>query len=640
MSERSRRAPASGSRSGGSSARPGDIINNTKQKRRSKAEIEEEKRAKEAARVEKDMKAEAKKKTSVRRVAAEQDKLRQEDAQARATAARPDLRTAQLKKPIQPREASVEPSRSLSLSLSTDLDAPMNDIRSNHDMGSPSRESDHHMGSPPHDHDDHGAPDPDSGDDYVDDDHGNGAADDPDLEDDSSGDEMEAQIAALLQKKREKDTARNLKPPKAKKKKGAMRAEIEREQDVPSKPPAKRKSAAPHGAGNPNPTKKPKATEGGLVADWQKVVGVEKAPKKSATSWDRSRASHASSTTSATSATSGLPGMVSSGDEFGPGAFEDEEPAPSMGITLTKKLISLDVDGKAQRESNAKSTFVNADLPFTGDIRADLAYYHDNVIPEIIDWAATLDNPFIAPSVPEFQKTLEKIWKKHFSAYPCTEAVVFLAGAAIGNWRSKIGKIALALIVQRINELETVQERRDWVAEQSRDLTFIYREPETKGGSYRSTLFLEVFGKAHLTTVLKTDVSYGHPTGAASLVCAALERGFNICREGSSSNEGVKRRGKKTASSFVASPWAERAANYLPPIKTLTLKKWSEIFELGTEYVSAKIAGDDLFSEHSTDGDDSEAPRYIDPRARVQVSDDESDGAPDAGASSSAKTVI
>ncbi|KAJ6521203.1 hypothetical protein DFH09DRAFT_1426167 [Mycena vulgaris] len=59
-----------------------------------------------------------------------------------------------------------------------------------------------------------------------------------------------------------------------------------------------------------------------------------------------------------------------------------------------------------------------------------------------------------------------------------------------------------------------------------------------------------------------------------------------------------------------------------------------------SEYVSAKIAGDDLFSEHSTDGDDSEAPRYIDPRARVQVSDDESDGAPDAGASSSAKTVI
>jgi hypothetical protein len=43
----------------------------------------------------------------------------------------------------------------------------------------------------------------------------------------------------------------------------------------------------------------------------------------------------------------------------------------------------------------------------------------------------------------------------------------------------------------------------------------------TQTGAYRSELVLRVFA-AHLQTVLKTDVSYGHPVGAMAISCAAV----------------------------------------------------------------------------------------------------------------------
>ncbi|KAJ6590371.1 hypothetical protein B0H10DRAFT_2092249 [Mycena sp. CBHHK59/15] len=345
---------------------------------------------------------------------------------------------------------------------------------------------------------------------------------------------------------------------------------------------------------------------GGLKANWQKDLGLPKPVKKSATLWNRS-VSRASST-SATSVATQPSAMLSAGDVIG--EFDQEEDESSvraaraakgtaatakMGITLKKKTVVVD-------------------------------HFQDTFIPDLIDWAATLDDPFAANSHPSFQPTVEAIWNKYFTAYKIDAAVEYMAVSALGNWRSDIGKRALKAVSDHLKTIDKATLRREWVADQSYDLTFLYRDPATKGGSYRSELFLRTFG-AHLRIVIKSDVSYGHPTGAASLCAAALERVLSLCQDGSPSIDGLPRKGKKSVLSFVAIPWADRASKYLTPIKTLTLQKWREIFNLASVFQNPKgNAIPDIFEQSAdgTDGGDS-SDGYLDPRSRVIVSDDEAE---------------
>lgn len=114
-----------------------------------------------------------------------------------------------------------------------------------------------------------------------------------------------------------------------------------------------------------------------------------------------------------------------------------------------------------------------------------------------------------------------------------------------------------------------------------------------------------------------------------------LERALGICKSGDVSTNGHQRRGKNSIHNFVAEPWAERAANYLPPIKALSLQKWSEIFSLGMKYRNPKgISDTDIFenSADSTDGDEA-SNGYLDPRSCIVISDDEPEDDDDDGSS-------
>ncbi|KAJ6526364.1 hypothetical protein B0H19DRAFT_1197253, partial [Mycena capillaripes] len=305
-----------------------------------------------------------------------------------------------------------------------------------------------------------------------------------------------------------------------------------------------------------------------------------------------------------------------------------------MGITLTKKTVDIDVDGKAKRERKPK--YSNKDLPFPADsFHVDLKHYHKTFAADLIDYVATFPEPFIITIQPEFKTSVKDIWMSYFSAYDLTAAVTFLAKALVGNWRSAIGKRAIAVVKEHMERLPTLEARRKWVAGQRHNLAFLYRDKATKTGSYRSDLFLQTFA-AHPAIALKITFSYGFPIGAAALTAAALERALLLCKDGSLSIEGQARKGRKAAHSFVPVPWAERAASYLPPIRTLTEQKWQEIYNLARQYTTFRgDAVTDPF-DNSTDGGES-TDGYVDPRSQVVVSDDEveGDGANDGGPHSS-----
>ncbi|KAJ7673383.1 hypothetical protein B0H17DRAFT_1083249, partial [Mycena rosella] len=204
-----------------------------------------------------------------------------------------------------------------------------------------------------------------------------------------------------------------------------------------------------------------------------------------------------------------------------------------------------------------------------GDIvnhAADLKHFQTAYIPDLIDWIGTLADPFGASSHPEFMAQVGRMWVK--------------AVAACGNWRSTIGKRGVKAVVEQLNKIKTVQGRRDW-------------EPSL------INLIIRTFG-AHLHIAMKTEEFWGHPTGALSLCAAAVERALSLCRNGYLRTEGLPRKGKATALSFIAVPWADRAASYLPPIKTLTLQKWQEIFSLGHAFKTDKgSVEDNIFNKDS-----------------------------------------
>ncbi|KAJ6507607.1 hypothetical protein DFH09DRAFT_1334473 [Mycena vulgaris] len=599
-------------------ARPGNVVNDAKQKRRTKAEIARDNLAKKAEKETKAQEAAKKKDSGVKRIAAAEDEIRRQDEHARATAARPDLFTAQLKRLT----CAAPPPPILSRSTATeDEDLTMDDV--NNPGGTGAQDDDEAMGSGGEGMGTGGDSDRDGDPDYVESDVERGLespgqnadedSGDADHDMDDDNDDIQAQIAAFAQKlkaKKQRERATKARPQK-----GALRSEIQIFRELGASSGSKRKHVDGGEPALTEPTaKKPKAMAGGLKANWQKEVGLPKPVKKSTTSWNRSvsRASSTSATTPEPSATSSV------GDVLG--EFDREEDESTMGITLKTKTVVVDVNGKTKTEP--KRRYTNADLPFPPDGHAaDLKHYQETFIPDLTDWAATLDDPFVAHNHLAFKSTVANIWTKYFSAYKIDASVEYMATSALGNWRSDIGKRAIKAVVDRLDTLGTARARRDWVAEQSFDLAFLYRDPATK-----AHLFLQTFA-AHLRIVMKTDVSYGHPTGAASLCAAALERALSLCQTGSLNNEGQRRNGKKSVLSFVAEPWAERAANYLPPIKTLTLQKWQEIFNLASAFQTSKGKGFSDIFDYSADGTDS-SDGYLDPRSRVVVSDDEDEDNP------------
>jgi len=156
-------------------------------------------------------------------------------------------------------------------------------------------------------------------------------------------------------------------------------------------------------------------------------------------------------------------------------------------------------------------------------------------------------DPFAVNSHPDLQDVVEYLWGEEFPEIPADDAVQAVASSAIRNWRSAIGKHAL----QWLNKIFAAEpfknsksQRKEYVENELKDLAYIYRDPQTKSGAYRSSSMMEVY-TLHQQIITKTDRFYGHGTGALSLCAAALWRTGNAPT-------------KDTKTSFIRRPRAVR----------------------------------------------------------------------------------
>ncbi|KAJ6529473.1 hypothetical protein DFH09DRAFT_1412199 [Mycena vulgaris] len=562
-----------------SSARPGDIVNAAKQKRRSTQEkAADELREKQAKIAEANAAIETHQ-AGVQRVADKEEALRCEDEHARKNSARPDLITAEVK-------------RKMAMEATGASEAGPDE---NHEL-SEMDEDDNEYEPPADEH----------------------------SEDDSAhdiSDDHEAVAAFLKSRQAKKKAGKAAKAPKA-----ALRAEINDAGGftIPAEVSLKRKPSSQVASQSIEvQPKKSKTVLGGKVKGWKSIIApkASKAPQSTVTA--RGRADSNAS----------MPSLVVVSLPIG--EFGNEESQASllaargsksanviadatakMGISLVAKDVQLKVDGKVKREP--KPQFTNAHLPFPNNSHSkDLQFWQAAFIVEMYSWGARKQDIFAINSHPDFKDLVTELWNLHFGAYPINDAVYAQAAAAFCNYRSKMGKTGIKNVHDAVNsdDLPTIEDRAEWVRDKLFDSNFVYENEEEMTGAYRGELLLRTFA-AHLGAVKNCDVFYGHPVGALATACAATERALHMYKTGTCSTDGVKGKGKRSAASFVAVPWAARVKAYLPGIMKLSDQKWAKIIALATPFIdnATQITADD------TEGDESE-----DSRGLIVISDDSAD---------------
>jgi hypothetical protein len=92
-----------------------------------------------------------------------------------------------------------------------------------------------------------------------------------------------------------------------------------------------------------------------------------------------------------------------------------------MGIKLrTADIAAVKHDASAHRP--ARPRYKNGHFPFENPMR-DLLTWRDAVLPPIIDWAGTIEDPFAVNSHPDLQDIVEYLWDEEFPEIPADDAV-------------------------------------------------------------------------------------------------------------------------------------------------------------------------------------------------------------------------
>lgn len=95
-----------------------------------------------------------------------------------------------------------------------------------------------------------------------------------------------------------------------------------------------------------------------------------------------------------------------------------------MGIQLKKVDITAIKHGTTGRRS-AKPRYKNSDLPFRNPTR-DLQTWREDVIPHILEWAGSLEDPFSISSHPNLEDVITYAWDEEFPGISADDAVQYV----------------------------------------------------------------------------------------------------------------------------------------------------------------------------------------------------------------------
>lgn len=95
-----------------------------------------------------------------------------------------------------------------------------------------------------------------------------------------------------------------------------------------------------------------------------------------------------------------------------------------MGVQLkTTDITAIKRNATAHR--SAKPRYKNSDLPFKNSSR-DLETWREAVLPHILDWAGSLDEPFSISTHPDLEEITKYAWDEEFPEISADGAVHYV----------------------------------------------------------------------------------------------------------------------------------------------------------------------------------------------------------------------
>ncbi|KAF5328288.1 hypothetical protein D9758_018164 [Tetrapyrgos nigripes] len=417
-------------------------------------------------------------------------------------------------------------------------------------------------------------------------------------------------------KKEEAKKKRAEKTKEQKEKRKGLRASVDVARQVgPSAPiaPAKSKVTGKRKADEKekesvNPPKRLKDSIGGLAKNWSSKVYNQSASSSLASS-DHSK-------------------------DFDSGGQLENVEAVSVSREAAAaeiKLVDADVDEIDKKESgrgNKKARHVvkQGQLPFPDTtFKTNTQRFQTILVPRVIDFVATLENPFDAsPADNRLQSIVKNEWTQVFSSLPdtvnmdgkpiqraCHPAIMPLALSGVRTWRTGVGEAGMTAMEELwkeedMKEYDSVDSRAEWVNDELDGLRFLYGEPDAPKGA-RSTflgrLVITVF--AYHVNIIAGPTSashggtYGDPTGALALCCTSVLRALLYWKSGTNLKP-AKSSGRNTKESFSSANWTSQVKTFYNPAKKLTSDQWNEIFFACEEYLEAKPGHRKQFAPESS----------------------------------------
>lgn len=378
--------------------------------------------------------------------------------------------------------------------------------------------------------------------------------------------------------------------------------------------------------------KRGKKSEGGLMANWKKLVNYtnasstqKSAPQKSATqkpvpSKDvnteivEGEFDHEDTFEALAAVRASKPSMVK---------VQDSHKAMPAAVKIVEKPltdVTVDTAGRPKRVK-----FVVNNLPFPGGPQntAYHAKWRKHARASFIDYAATRPCAYRANSdlTPEVVRT---IWNDNFpelnmEAHPQQssgtplEAVTAIGGDVLTDWRSSIGMNALDVLSALFAEYKlSKDEIIAFVPHMLEGFRFIYAEPDAppnKKGGFKSDLILNLFAY-HFKKTNNAPRSYGSQAGGLGLCTAAMERALFLWRSGENPIKDEKGNKKKIVSQFNDSDWGPKMRGWTESASRLEPEDWAYIFE----EANARAGLNGL-----VDDDDTAENAESDPRATIEL---------------------
>ncbi|KAF8807979.1 hypothetical protein BYT27DRAFT_7211610 [Phlegmacium glaucopus] len=224
--------------------------------------------------------------------------------------------------------------------------------------------------------------------------------------------------------------------------------------------------------------------------------------------------------------------------EYAGGEFDADEPASVTNLAQEKKKNAIggirgqkttvkivepepvEVSHRVVRTKKEKYTVSSLPFPQGSAACPFVKKWRKTFKPTLIQWASTMEDPFGTNSV--MDTVVEQIWTHTFPdilmdvTSDSRAAIIDVAGDVLIDWRSRMGKEALRVVVQVFKKSGVSAEDAPYVATNFlKDFQFIYKSPDAtdkkEKGVFMSPMIATVYGSL-LKKTIGLDIRSGHST--------------------------------------------------------------------------------------------------------------------------------